>query len=126
MTLSVANNSGSTDPKDIPYGRFDSFKWEAFEEYGGSKQPIFRSVDGKIVAGAAKESGTATTTYPCDELFYVVQGWIKCTVHGGDVFTLGKGGCTYFTKGTTVDFEFGDNLTNVAVFIDQEKRITLV
>ncbi|EWZ29875.1 hypothetical protein IWW34DRAFT_623534 [Fusarium oxysporum f. sp. albedinis] len=125
MPPSVPNSKGSDAPKDTPYGTWDSFPWEDFPEYAGSKSVLYRSADGKIVAGAAKESGTATLTYPCDEFFYVTEGWIKLAIHGGETFTLTKGQFVYLKKGTTVDFEFGPEFANVAVFIDNE-RITLI
>lgn len=125
MAPSVPNVTGSSDPSKVPHGLYTSFPWEPLPEYGGSKSVIFRSDDGKIVAAAAKESGTATLTYPCDEFFYVTDGWIKLAIHDGDSFTMNKGDFVYLKKGTTVDFEFGPGFTNVAVFIDNEK-VTLL
>lgn len=125
MPISTPNSTGSADPKDVPYGPWESFPWAPFPEYAGSKSVFYRSPDGKIVAGAAKETGTATLTYPCDEFFYVTEGWIKLTVHGGETFTLQKGECVYLRKGQTVDFVFSDGFANVAIFIDSEK-VTLV
>lgn len=121
MAPSVPNPTGSNDPAATPYGSHTSFPWEPLPEYGGSKSVIFRSSDGRIVAAAAKETGTATLTYPCDEFFYVTAGWIRLKIHGGDEFTLKVGDFIYLNKGTTVDFEFGPDFTNVAVFIDSER-----
>ncbi|CAP74243.1 hypothetical protein PCH_Pc14g01020 [Penicillium rubens Wisconsin 54-1255] len=81
---------------------------------------MYRSADGKVVAAAAKETGTATLTYPCDESFYVTDGWVRLNVHGGDHFVLTKGEFVYLKKGTTVDFTFGPGFANVAVFMDSE------
>lgn len=125
MPPSKPNSEGSSDPSKTPYGKWNSFPWEPFPEYAGSKSVLFRSADGKIVAGAAKETGTATLTYPCDEFFYVTEGWIELSIHGGETFTLNKGDFIYLRKGTTVDFVFGEDFANVAVFIDSEK-ITLI
>lgn len=125
MPPSLPNSSGSGDPAKTPYGNWASFPWEDFPEYAGSKSVLFRSEDGRIVAGAAKETGTATLTYPCDEFFYVTHGWIKLAIHGGETFTLKEGDFIYLKKGTCVDFEFGEGFANVAVFIDTE-RITLI
>lgn len=125
MPASNPNASGSADPKDVPHGLWSSFPWVDFPEYAGSKSIIYRSPDGKIVAGAAKETGTATLTYPCDEFFYVTEGWIKLSIHGGESFTLNKGECVYLKKGQTVDFVFGEGFANVAIFIDSV-RVTLV
>jgi uncharacterized cupin superfamily protein len=120
MAPSVPNLTGSSSPDAIPYGPYTSFPWEPLPEYGGEKSVIFRSDDGKVVAAAAKETGTATLTYSCDEFFFVTSGWIKLNVHGGDHFTLTKGGFTYLKKGTTIDFTFGPDFANVAVFLDNE------
>ncbi|KAH6669626.1 hypothetical protein F5X68DRAFT_278958 [Plectosphaerella plurivora] len=125
MPESKPNTSGSKSPADTPYGTWDSFPWQPFPEYAGSKSVLYRSTDGKVVAGAAKETGTATLTYPRDEFFYVTEGWIKLAIHGGDTITLNKGQFIYLTKGTTVDFEFGPDFANVAVFID-DKPVTLI
>ena len=126
MTTSIPNVNGSTDPKSTPHGKWDSFPWEAFPEYAGEKSIIFRSADGRVVASAAKETGKATLTYPCDEFFYVTDGEISLAIHGGETFTLKKGDSTYLTKGTTVDFTFGENFANVAVFINHNQKIDLV
>lgn len=125
MPPSIPNPTGSADPAAIPYGPYSSFPWEDMPEFGGSKSIVYRSEDGKIVAAAAKETGTATLTYPCDEFFYVTTGWIKLSVHGGESFTLRQGECVYLKKGTTVDFEFGPDFANVAIFIDNAK-VTLL
>ncbi|KAH7356369.1 hypothetical protein BKA66DRAFT_562625 [Pyrenochaeta sp. MPI-SDFR-AT-0127] len=125
MPASKPNETGSQSPKDVPHGRWDSFPWIPFPEYGGSKSIIFRSEDGKIAAGAAKESGNATLTYPCDEFFYVTDGSVDMSLHGGESFTLVKGDFVYVRKGQTIDFKFSDDFANVAIFIDNEK-ITLV
>jgi uncharacterized cupin superfamily protein len=117
----MPNLTGSADPSATPYGDHSSFPWQPFPQYGGSKAMIYRSEDGKIVAGTARESGTTSLTYPCDEFFYVTAGWTKVKIHGGDEFTLKQGDFVYLKKGTTVDFEFGDGFTNVAVFIGTEK-----
>ncbi|OJJ42394.1 hypothetical protein ASPZODRAFT_2119970 [Penicilliopsis zonata CBS 506.65] len=125
MPPSIPNLTGSSSPSAVPYGPYKSFPWEPLPEYGGSKSVIYRSEDGKVVAAAATETGTATLTYPCDEFFYVTSGWIKLAVHGGDTFTLSQGEFVYLKKGTTVDFTFGPDFANVAVFIDTEK-VTLL
>ncbi|KAF9891227.1 hypothetical protein FE257_004791 [Aspergillus nanangensis] len=125
MPPCTPNLTGSSSPTAIPYGPYTSFPWEPLPEYGGEKSIMFRSDDGKIVAAAARETGTATLTYPCDEFFFVTDGWIKLNVHGGDHFTLTKGEFVYLKKGTTVDFTFGPGFANVAVFMDRE-RVTLL
>lgn len=86
---------------------------------------MFRSSDGKRVAGTFRESATATMTYLCDEFSYVKVGWIKAHVHGDDTFTLKEGDCVYFTKNQTVDFECSEDYANVSVFFGTEP-VTIV
>lgn len=125
MPPSVSNPTGSNNPSKTPYGHHTSFPKDDFPQYGGKISVIYRSRDQKIVAGAATESGTATLTYPCDEFFYVTNGWVDVKIHGGDEFRLNTGDFIYLTKGTKADFVFGPGFTNAAVFIDSEP-VTLV
>ena len=123
MPPAVPNLSGSSAASDTPYGHHQAFPRENYPEYGGEKSVIYRSADGRVVAGVALESGTCTLTYPCDEFFYVTSGWCDAKIHGGESFRLNKGDCIYIKKGTTADFVFGPDFWNVAVFVDSE-RIT--
>ena len=125
MPPSVPNPTGSKEPSAIPYGPHDSFPKDDFPQYGGKISVIYRSTDQKIVAATATETGTASLTYPCDEFFYVTNGWTDVKIHGGDEFRLNRGDFIYLTKGTTADFVFGPGFTNAAVFIDSEP-VTLV
>ncbi len=121
MPASQANREGSQDPARTVYGNWQSFPWEALPEYNGSKSIYYRSKDKKIVAAAAKEDGKATLTYPCDEFFYVLKGWVNLSVHGGETFNLKPGDVAYFCKGTTVDIECGDDYTNIALLMNDEE-----
>jgi Ethanolamine utilization protein len=125
MPESTANPTGSNEPNKVPFGKWDSFSWEKFPEWEGTKAIMFRSQDGKRVAGAFRESATATMTYPCDEFSYVTAGSIKAHVHGGETFTLKTGDCVYFTKGQTVEFECSEDYANVSVFFGTEP-VTIV
>lgn len=125
MAPSQPNPDGSQEPVKVPHGNWESFPWEEFPEWKGAKSVMYRSADGKRVAGAFKESATATLTYPCDEFTYVVAGWVKAHVHGGETFTLTKGDCVYFCKGQTIDFESSEDYVNVSSFWGDE-RITLL
>ncbi|CAI7577528.1 unnamed protein product [Penicillium discolor] len=149
MPESQANPTGSNEPSKVPLGKWDSFSWEKFPEWEGTKAIMFRSPDSKRVAGAFRESATATmtyccsgvlrgveveeeevvncqtntcmlNTYPCDEFSYVTAGSIKAHVHGGETFTLKTGDCVYFTKGQTVDFGYSEDYENVSVFFGIE------
>ena len=121
MPKCTPNSTGSLEPQSVPHGNWHSFPWVDFPEWKGSKSVMFRSADGKRIAGAFRETAAATLTYPCDEFTYVVAGWVKCHVHGGETFTLKAGDCVYFSKGQTVDFESSDDYTNISSFWGDEK-----
>lgn len=121
MTRSVPNLTGSSDVAKTPYGDPRSFPKESFAEYGGEKAVIYRSPDGKIAAGFATESGSCSITYPCDEFFFVTNGWCDAKISGGDSFRLNKGECIYIKKGTAMEFVFGSGFENLAVFLDNQK-----
>lgn len=104
----------------VPYGRYDSFPKIPFPEWSGYKSVMYRSADGKQVAGTFHETESATMTYPCDEFTYVKTGWVKAEVKGGDTFTLYEGDCVYFTKGTTVTFWSSEDYVNVSCFFAHE------
>lgn len=70
MPPSTPNLQGSLSPADIIHGAYDSFGWQSFEEWGGSKSVLFRGADGKTVITAAKETGAQTLTYPCNEFLW--------------------------------------------------------
>ena len=125
MPSSQANIDGLQDPARVVHGHWQSFCWEPLPEYDGSKSIYYRSKDGTIVAAAAKENGKSVLTYPCDEFFYVTKGWVTLSVHGGETFSLRPGDVAYFCKGTTVDIECGDDYTNIAVLIGDDK-VTLL
>ncbi|KFA53858.1 hypothetical protein S40293_01726 [Stachybotrys chartarum IBT 40293] len=109
------------------HGAWDSFEWTPFPEYGGQRSIVYRSEDGKIVAGAAHEKGKATLVYPWDEFFFVTQGSIVCDVEGGDTSTAKKGDVVYFKRGTKVNFEFSQDFYNIAVFISTDgEKVSLV
>lgn len=115
-----ATGADASSAAKIPYGHYLSFPKEDFKEWKGYKSVMFRSADGKRVAGTFHETESATMTYPCDEFTYVKQGWLKAAVEGGDTFTLHEGECVYFSKGTTVTFWSSDDYINVSCFFAHE------
>ncbi|KAJ5177375.1 uncharacterized protein N7500_000074 [Penicillium coprophilum] len=125
MPESQGNLTGFDEPNRVPFGKWDSFSWEPFPEWEGTKAIISRSPDGKRVAAAFRESATGTLKYPCDEFTYVTAGSIKIHVHGGETFTLNTGDCAYFTKGQTVDAECSEDFASVSMLSDTEP-ITIV
>ncbi|KAI8685241.1 Cupin-3 domain-containing protein [Fusarium keratoplasticum] len=123
MPASEGNATGSSDPRHVPYGHWDSFSPDPFPEYSGTKSIVYRSGDGKVVVGMLREKGTDTLVWPCDEFLIVTDGWIKVDVKGGDNFILNKGDMMVMQKGQNITFECSDDFANVAVFIDIEGSI---
>ncbi|KAH6873440.1 hypothetical protein B0T10DRAFT_416557 [Thelonectria olida] len=124
MPASKSNESGSANPADVPYGSWESFPWEPFPDYGGTKSIIYRSTDGKIVAGLrslARERSSGLV----DEALFVTEGWIKFRIGDGEAFTQKKGDFCYLRKGHVVHMEISDDCGNVAAFINTEP-VTLV
>lgn len=97
----------------IPHGPLSSFKWVDLPEFGGREAIIYRSPDGRRVAAAFEESGKATFTYPFDEFLVVTSGTAKIKVHGGETIELKKGDVAYLREGTTVDFEFSRDFSDI-------------
>ena len=97
----------------IPHGPLSSFKWVDLPEFGGREAIIYRSPDGKRVAAAFEESGKATFTYPFDEFLVVTSGTAKIKVHGGETIELKKGDVAYLREGTSVDFEFSKDFSDI-------------
>jgi hypothetical protein len=97
----------------IPHGPLSSFKWVDLPEFGGREAIIYRSPDGKRVAAAFEESGKATFTYPFDEFLVVTSGTAKIRVHGGETIELKKGDVAYLREGTSVDFEFSKDFSDI-------------
>ncbi|KAH6661544.1 hypothetical protein F5X68DRAFT_226093 [Plectosphaerella plurivora] len=126
MPASQGNHTGSADPVAVPHGAWDSFPFEPFPMYAGSKSIIYRSDDGKVVFGMLREKGKDTLVWPCDECLFVTEGTIKIEVHGGESFTLAKGDVMVMRKGQTITFECSDDFANIAVFFDKEEKVTLV
>jgi uncharacterized cupin superfamily protein len=97
----------------IPHGPPSSFKWVDLPEFGGREAIIYRSPDGKRVAAAFEESGMATFTYPFDEFLVVTSGTAKIKVYGGETIELKKGDVAYLREGTSVDFEFSEDFSDI-------------
>jgi len=101
----------------IPHGPPSSFKWVDLPEFGGREAIIYRSPDGKRVAAAFEESGKATFTYPFDEFLVVTSGTAKIQVHGGETIELRKGDVAYIREGTSVDFDFSKDFSDITCLI---------
>jgi uncharacterized cupin superfamily protein len=100
-------------PEPVPHGPPSSFNWVPLPEFGGREAIIYRSPDGRRVAAAFEESGNSTFTYGFDEFMVVTSGTLDIRVHGGETIHLKKGDVAYMREGTTVDFSFGENFSDI-------------
>lgn len=86
-------------------------------EFGGSQAVLYRSADGRRLAGSFRESGRHTLTMEYDEFIYVVAGRMTVTVNGGQRQEFTAGDACYLQEGMTVDFEMDDGFQDVAVLV---------
>jgi len=120
---SQASDTPSTQPSPPVHAKLSELPWVDLPEFGGREAIIYRSEDGKRVAAAFHESGRASFTYPFDEFLVVTSGSVTVHVHGGDTFTLGTGEVGYFREGTTVDFDFSADFSDITCLMsDHEVR----
>jgi hypothetical protein len=105
----------------IPHGPPSSFEWVDLPEFGGREAIIYRSPDGKRVAAAFQESGKATFTYPFDEFLVVTSGTARIQVHGGETIELKQGDVAYIREGTTVDFEFSKDFSDITCLMADDE-----
>jgi uncharacterized cupin superfamily protein len=105
----------------IPRGKPGDFSWVDLPEFGGREAIIYRSPDGTRVAAAFEERGAATFTYPFDEFLVVTSGSVEISVHGGERFELSTGEVAYIREGTTVDFRFSDDFSDVTCLMSDRE-----
>lgn len=110
-----------TDDTTPPILNVDEVHYEPMPEYGGSQAVLYRSADGRRIAGSFKESGAHTLTMGYDEFLFVIAGHATITVHGGERRELGPGDACYLREGTTVDFEMSPDFHDVAVLISDDE-----
>ena len=105
----------------VPHGKPDSFPKHAYGN-GGTEALIYRSPDGKRIAGVYHESGhIADFTFPYDQFTYVTAGSATVTVHGGETIHLAKGDVAYWTKGLTIDMDISEDFQDVDVLMSDTK-----
>jgi hypothetical protein len=105
------------------HAKLENLPWVDLPEFGGREAIIYRSPDGRRVAAAFHESGKATFTYPFDEFLVVTSGSVTVRVHGGETFTMSAGEVGYFNEGTTVDFDFSADFSDITYLVsDHEVR----
>lgn len=116
----LATATGRADPSSgqLVIGSMQTVPWRDVPEYGGKEAILYRSPDGKRVAGAFTHSGKYSFKFPFDEFAVVMSGSVKVTVRGSGVtHELHQGDAIYFREGMEVDFEAGENYANFAMFV---------
>lgn len=105
------------DAVALPHFAVPEAPFEPMPQYGGSQAVLYRSPDGRRIAGTFRESGSHTLTMAYDEFIFVVAGGVALTVHGGERHDLTAGDACYLREGQTVDFEMSDDFQDIAVLI---------
>lgn len=100
-----------------PHFNVHATAFEPLPEFGGSKAILYKSPDGRRVAGSFRESGTHRLVMPFDEFLYVVGGGVKITIEGGESFELTVGDACYLRQGQDVTFEMRDGFHDVTVLV---------
>lgn len=103
--------------KLAPHFNVHSTTFEPLPEFGGSKAILYKSPDGRRVAGSFRESGTHRLVMPFDEFIYVVGGGVKITIGGGETFDMAVGDSCYLRQGQDVVFEMTDDFHDVTVLM---------
>jgi uncharacterized cupin superfamily protein len=104
----------------VPRFNVHSADYEPLPEFGGKQAVLYKSGDGKRLAGSFHETGTHTMTMPYDEFIYIVGGSCKISVEDGDSFEMTVGDCCYLRQGQQVTFEMADDFHDVTVLISDD------
>jgi uncharacterized cupin superfamily protein len=106
--------------KTAPHFNVHTTKFEPLPEFGGSKAILYKSKDGRRLAGSFRESGTHRLTMPFDEFIYVVAGGVKISIEGGDSFTLAAGDACYLQQGQDILFDMTPDFHDVTVLMSDK------
>lgn len=109
-----------TDFKKIPHFNVHTTKFDPLPEFGGKQAVLYKSPDGKRLAGSFHETGTHSMTMPFDEFIYIVGGGVTITVEGGETIVMKVGDCCYLRQGQKVKFEMTDDFHDVTVLISDD------
>jgi uncharacterized cupin superfamily protein len=104
-----------SDTADIPHFNVHTAEYSALPEFGGGEAILYRSPDGKRLAGSFKESGKHRMVMSYDEFIYVVAGEARVMVDGVAAVSLRPGDVCYLKEGQTVDFEMSDDFHDITV-----------
>jgi uncharacterized cupin superfamily protein len=109
--------TGSTGA--VPRFNVHTADYEPLPEFGGKQAVLYKSEDGKRLAGSFHESGTHTLEMPFDEFMYLIAGTCTITVDGAS-FQMAVGDCCYLRQGQQVTFEMSDDFHDVTVLISDD------
>lgn len=110
-----------TDATALPHLNVHAAAYQPLPAYGGAQAVLYRSPDGKRIAGSFKESGKHSLTMPYDEFLFVIAGSATLVIDGGERRTLSAGDACYLRQGLTVDFEMSPDFHDVAVLISDDE-----
>lgn len=102
---------------NVPRFNVNTVEWTSFPEFGGHEAILYKSADGKRLAGSFRESGRHTMLMPFDEFMYVIAGTMKISIEGGETLELGVGDCCYLREGQTATMEMSEDFHDVTVLI---------
>lgn len=106
-----------SDDKTIPHYNVHTTHYDPLPEFDGGQAVLYKSPDGKRLAGSFKEKGTHKMKMPFDEFIYLIAGGCTITVEGGETVVLKAGDACYLREGQVVTFEMTDDFHDVTVLI---------
>lgn len=110
-----------TDDTALPHLNVHDAEYQPLPAYGGAQAILYRSPDGRRIAGSFRESGKHSLTMAYDEFLFVIAGSATLTVHGDERLTLVPGDACYLRQGSTVDFEMSPDFHDVAVLMSDDE-----
>jgi uncharacterized cupin superfamily protein len=112
------------DQEGIPHFSPQTAEFTPFADRPGWETALlYRSPDGKRVAGSFKENGTLRTVAPCDEFIYVIGGHTHIAVQGKGEIDLGPGDACYIEAGSTVEYNHSEDFHDVVVLIGDKEIV---
>lgn len=105
---------------DIPQFNVFTPEWQKMaggDGIEGHEAILYRSEDGRRMAGTFKESGRSTLVMPFDEFVYVLAGTATVTVTGREPLVASVGDAFYVREGQEVTWELSEDFQDVTVLI---------
>ncbi len=105
----------------VPHFNVHTTEFEPLPEYGGGQAILYRSPDGRRLAGSFRESGQHHMVMPFDEFIYIVAGSMRITVDGGAELSMSVGDACYLTAGQHVAFDQSEDFHDVTVLMSEDE-----